>query len=396
MKILFLSAWFPCPPDNGSKIRISNLLRALTRDHEVTLLTFADPDEARDEEALAAYCRIAGIVPRQVFRPWRLRALAGFLSRVPRSVVDIHSGEMAGRVARELASKDYDAVIASQMGMASYVDGRCKVARVFEEVETAVIRDAWAAIPPGLRRLRRRLTWDKTRRYVGRLAKRFSACTIVSENERGLLRQAAPGYEPIHVIPNGVDIERYRPNGIAPQPETLIFTGALTYSANFDAMQFFLSEIWPDLRAQVPGATLQITGRVEGVSLAGLPAGDGLRLTGYLPDVRPAVAAAWACVVPLRIGGGTRIKILEAMALGTPVISTPKGAEGLEVTPEEDILIADGPREFVAQTARLLRDPALRARLARNGRRLVEAKYGWDGIGGKFVTLVEELAECRA
>jgi len=169
----------------------------------------------------------------------------------------------------------------------------------------------------------------------------------------------------------------------------------LTYSANYDAMRFFLDEIWHRIKSVEPSTRLQITGRTDGVDLSGLALGDGAGLTGYLPDISPAVAGAWACVVPLRIGGGTRLKVLEAMALGTPVIATRKGAEGLDVTAEENILIADDPAEFATQTIRLLRDPALRKRLAGNARRLVETKYTWHAIGEQFNDLVESVVQNR-
>jgi glycosyltransferase involved in cell wall biosynthesis len=124
-----------------------------------------------------------------------------------------------------------------------------------------------------------------------------------------------------------------------------------------------------------------------------LPLSEGVILTGYLNDIRPCVAQSWACVVPLRVGGGTRLKILEAMALGTPVVSTSKGAEGLEATHGDDILIADMPAEFADAVLRLLDDKALRARLAANGRRLVESRYGWEVIGEKLDQLLRKVVE---
>jgi glycosyltransferase involved in cell wall biosynthesis len=130
---------------------------------------------------------------------------------------------------------------------------------------------------------------------------------------------------------------------------------------------------------------------LDGVPVDRLPANDGLVLTGYLDDVRPTVARSWACVVPLRVGGGTRLKVLEAMALGTPVVSTSKGAEGLEVTSGEDILIADEPADFADATLRLLDDPALRAELAANGRRLVRGRYGWDQIGEELNRFLHQV-----
>jgi glycosyltransferase involved in cell wall biosynthesis len=199
----------------------------------------------------------------------------------------------------------------------------------------------------------------------------------------------------MQTLPNGVDLARNQPGPVEPLPDTLVFNGALTYYANAEAMRTFAGEILPRIREQRPEVRLKITGRSDGVDLGWLPADGSVALTGYLDDVRPAVAGSWACVVPLRTGGGTRLKILEALALGTPVVATPKGAEGLEVTPEQDILIAGEPAAFAAQTVRLLGDPQLRLRLAENGRHLVEEKYGWEAIGRRFTRMVESIAGAR-
>ncbi|MCA1553515.1 MAG: glycosyltransferase, partial [Chloroflexi bacterium] len=141
---------------------------------------------------------------------------------------------------------------------------------------------------------------------------------------------------------------------------------------------------------------LKITGSTQGVALNGLALDDQVELTGYLPNVHEAVASALACVVPLRIGGGTRLKILEAMALGTPVVSTPKGAEGLAVTHEEHLLIADEPQTFAREAVRLLREPALRNHLKTNARRLVERHYNWNTIGAAFNDLVHSVVDSRS
>ena len=394
MKILFLSGWFPYPPDNGSRIRIFHLMRALAERHEVTLLSFGDQISRERVEALCPLCRVAGVAPTPVYNPKGSRAVLAFASPTPRSLVDTHSPEMARLVQKELGSNGYEVVVASEISTASYVHYDCPAPAILEDLETATIRDAARLGSGRASRLRASLTWLKTRRYVRTLLPHFAACTVVSEQERANLRDIAPANYRLEVVPNGCDTT-WRPDAAAPQPGTLVFNGSLTYSANYDAMSYFVREIWPQIRKGEPSCQLKITGRTnngQGEALAGR---GGVHLTGYLADVRPAVAGAWACVVPLRVGGGTRLKILEAMALGTPVVSTSKGAEGLEVTPEENILIADDPADFAAQTVRLLRDPALRARLAENGKKLVEQKYDWRVIGERFNELVESVVEAR-
>jgi glycosyltransferase involved in cell wall biosynthesis len=164
-------------------------------------------------------------------------------------------------------------------------------------------------------------------------------------------------------------------------------------SANYDAMGFFLGDILPLIKKERPEVVLRITGKTAGVPLEQLPNVDDVIFTGYLDDVRPSVAQSWVSVVPLRVGGGTRLKILEAMALGTPVVSTSKGAEGLDVTLGENILIADTPSGFADATLHLLEDHGLRARLSENGRSLVRTRYDWAQIGEEFERLLSDIVK---
>lgn len=196
----------------------------------------------------------------------------------------------------------------------------------------------------------------------------------------------------LSVIPNGVDLARLQPNIVPKQANKLIFNGALTYSVNYDAMRYFLVEIFPRIRALWPDVSLTITGSTEGVDLGALPLDESVHLSGYVSDIRPLVASATACVAPLRQGGGTRLKILEAMALGTPVISTAKGMEGLDAVDGQHYLLGRDAEAFADQTVRLLKDGGLRGQIAANARGLVETKYDWMEIGRVFRGLVEEIA----
>lgn len=392
MKILYLSPWFPTPSANGSKIRIHALLSALAWRHEVHLISFMRAGEQVDINAAKKICASIQITPWHEFAPRRWKALLGFFSPIPRSLVDTYSREMKSlcdQITKEITP---DVIISSEFGTSRYVNGSDEIYRIFEDIEIGRIWEERIKASSRMKQWRRNLTWIKARHYIGRKLNHFDACTVVSDREKTILKEIAPDFHEIHLIPNGVDLDAMQTGLAEPHPTVLIYNGALTYNANFDAMHYFLKYIFPSIRLQMPETHLKITGSYKGVDLDAFPLNGQVTLTGYLPDVRHAVAGAWACVVPLRMGGGTRIKILEAMALGTPVIATSKGAEGLDVTSGENILIADEPGEFAAQTVRLLRDPDLRAFLADNARKLVEGKYGWDAIGEKFLQLVEEVA----
>ncbi|MGC9025511.1 MAG: glycosyltransferase family 4 protein [Chloroflexia bacterium] len=390
MKTFFLSPWFPYPPHNGSKIRAFYLLRALAEaGHEVTLFSFVRPGEVADPDGLTGLCESWVTAPWQEFRPNSLRAILAYLSHKPRSLASTFSREIAWQICHVAGKVRPDVVLASQTATAEYARS-LPGPRILEDLDEIPVMLEAALQPASLRsRIMRHLTWLKYRAYVRGLVQDFSCTTVVSEHDRNLLHAIAPPYTRVAMVPNGVDTERNRPEWV-PKEGTLVYSGSLTYSANYDAVAYFLSSIWPRVRAQRPDTTLTITGSTKGVALDRLPLDPQIRFTGYVADIRPVVGCAWACIVPLRVGGGTRLKILEAMALGTPVVSTTKGAQGLEVTPEEHLLIADTAEDFAAQVIRLLGDPLLRHRLAENARRLVEEKYDWRQIGRHFVTVVEE------
>lgn len=388
MRILFLSAWCPLPADNGSKLRIAHLLRGLAAKHTIDLLAFAP--EPPGEEALRelrAICGTVELVPETPFAGRASGRLRGLLSARPRSVVANHSPAMAAAV-RARAGRGYDLVIASELHMAPYALLVPGVPRALEGLELAALRDQYAGQRRLLPRLRYALTWWKTRAYVAGLLKQFDGATTVSEGEHALLRRLHRDTRLV-VVPNGVDLGACTGSFGTPSNDTLIYPGALSYEANFDAVQFFAEAILPRLRLRRPDVRLRVTGRATPEQVAML-AGLGVECTGFLDDVRPAVAGAWAEVVPLRKGSGTRLKVLEALALGTPVISTAKGVEGLDLLPERDVLVADTPDDFAGQTLRLLGSPALRAELAANGRRAA-AGYDWSVSVGRLEGLIDAI-----
>jgi glycosyltransferase involved in cell wall biosynthesis len=245
-------------------------------------------------------------------------------------------------------------------------------------------------------RARRWASLQKRRHYERGAYAQFDLVTMVSEADRlATAAGAGEGGPRVEAVPNGVDTRHNRPGVAAVKPHSLVYNGALTYSANYDAMHYFLAEIYPLIKTAVPEVSLSITGSTKGVDLARLALDESVRLTGYVEDVRVPVAEAAVCVTPIRQGGGTRLKILEAMALGTAVVSTAKGAEGLDVVDGEHLLLADTPEAFAHSVLSLLRDPARRGELAAAARRRVEERYDWEQIGQQFVSLVESTVRTK-
>lgn len=390
MRILFLSRWFPCPPDNGSKLRVYNLLRALGERHEVTLISFVDPGDVEPVPSqLHPFCRQTMMVPWKRFQPRSWSALAAFFAPRPRSAIATYSPEMERCIRRTLAQLPFDLVIASQQDMGAYGHCFAGLPAMLEEVELGVLHEQYAHARGLWPRLRYRLTWIKHRRYLARLVRSFRACTVVSEKERRLLLEAVPRVPHIEVVPNCVRLADYADVRETPRPGRLIFTGSFRYRPNHEAMLWFLGEVLPRLAQRAPGLQLVITGDHAGHSL---PPGGNVLLTGRVADVRPWIASSWASLAPVRTGGGTRLKILEAMSLGTPVIATSKGAEGIEAEPGRHLLVADTPDEYADAVARILADPHLRSELARHALDLVAERYDCAATLPRFLELAERVA----
>lgn len=395
MRILFLSRWFPYPADNGSKLRISNLIRQLSLEHQVSLVSFREPGHVIDpeaEQAAASACSPVYTVPYLGYRPSSVRALVGLLAPRPRSLVAAHSPELAELTARALRQHRYDLILASELDMLPYARAQRGVPILLDDLELGVYRGGLSRRHPRRARLRAYLTWFKLGVYLRRELPHVAACTVVSEQERVHVRTIAPAYERVSVVPNAVDLASYAGCSREPQPNTLVFSGSLSYGPNFDGLRWFLGEVFPRIQRAVPGVRLRVTGSTQGIDRGALPGGSAVEYTGYVDDIRPVVAGSWASVVPLRHGAGTRLKILEAMALGTPVVSTTKGAEGLAITSGDDCLVQDDPDGFARGVVDLLQSSALRSRLADGGRRLVGSRYDWQVVGAEVRALAAGAA----
>ena len=386
MKLLAVSAWFPDPPDNGSKLRAFHLLSQLANHHDITLLSFAESNEDGDRGALKGICREVLTVPGNPNRPTGSLRARDLISATPRSYVQTYSRRMQDLI--DAAVPRHDAAIALQLGSAVYLTRHATIPRVFDEAEAGVIRDQFRTHPPGPARWRHGLTWWKFGRFLRHLVERFERTTVVSDLERQHLADLNCDLSAIRTVPNGVDRQSLKQKN-EPRPGRLIYPGAVTYSANLEAVRFFAAEILPLIKRARP-ATFLVTGSTGSIDVADLRADGNVTFTGRVADIAHLVAHSSVCVVPLRTGGGTRLKILEAMALGTPVVTTTKGAEGLAVVHGENILIADSPEAFAREVLRVMDDFVLRARLAANGRRLVERLYTWDRIGAEFEKVLGE------
>jgi glycosyltransferase involved in cell wall biosynthesis len=394
LRILIVSMVSPLPLKAGGRIRVFNLLKRLAARHRITLLCLVDSDEefARHRTELASLCeRVIGVGWRPGLAGLIGRAIrAGSrIARLPVVVLNKRSPELAEALRGLLRAESFDVVQIEWAHMAQHVDAadRALLARRGVLVEHDV---SWlplerrAALAAGPARWFWRREARLMRAYEREEASAFRAVVAVSPDDAE--RLAADGARNVTVVPNGVDVAHYT-EGPSPakDPRTLIFIGWLRHDPNVDGLLYFLDEMWPVIVRCVPDARLVVIGAPVPAAVRRAAARAGaVELAGYVADVRPALRAAAVSVVPLRVGGGTRLKILESMAAGTAVVSTSVGCEGLGLEPERHLLVGDEPGAFASHVVRVLRDPALRQRLEREAFDLVKSRYDWSSMADRM------------
>lgn len=391
-KLLFLCQTLPFPPDGGVQIRTYNVLRLLARAFDVTALCFYRAGICRSEAAvrsavagLEALPGVASVeafpIPQEHSRArlvWdHLRSVA---SRRAYTVFSYASADFRARVEELLRTRAFDLVHVDSLDLSGYLPllRGTPVVCVHHNVESALLRRRAENESSPLRRryvaLQAELLEAEERRWCGRVALNVA----VSEEDRTRFGRLAPG-APFTVVPNGVDTGTFRPAAVPQQG--LVFVGGYSWYPNRDALAHFADDILPLLRAQVPEVEVRWVGRAPDEVRRAYRERHGLELTGYVEDIRPLVHRAACYVVPLRVGGGTRLKILDAWAMGKAVVSTRVGCEGLDARDGENILVRDDPAEFAAAVRRVLEDEGLRARLGEGARRTAEEAYEWEVIG---------------
>ncbi|HVH66974.1 MAG TPA: glycosyltransferase [Gemmatimonadales bacterium] len=397
MRILWVKVDGLWPLDSGGRLRSFHMIEELSRRHRVTLLTAHGPQD--DPEGLAARltgCERVISLPYAAAKHGSVRfalALArSWLSSLPVHIRKWRVPALRREVARLLAGGGkFDLCVADFLITTPNVplDGPVASVLFAHNVEHMIWKRLSRVEPRLWRRALLALEWRKMRGCEARACNRARLTIAVSEADRAVLAAQAPRAL-IRAIPTGVDTAYFTPNGAQERPGTIVFTGAMDWFPNEDGIVHFVDAVFPRIRAAAPDATLTVVGRNPGPRVRQLAAVPGVRITGTVDDVRPHVAQAAVFVVPLRVGGGTRLKIFEALAMGKAVVSTTVGVEGLPLTPETHFAQADDPAQFAAAVVALLRDPARRHALGGAGRRLVEQRYSWSHVAREFEARCEE------
>lgn len=378
MNILVLSPFVPYPLDQGGKIRTFNIIRNLARSHAITLATLADDGLTVNAGPLEEYCEELVVVDRPA-RLWPDR-IAFFSGSDPYNVIRYHSAELRRKLAELRERKRFDLVLVEFSMMWQYADLFPGVPVVLDahNIEADIITQIGQGQSSRFWKFFYGLEERRLRRCEQQAWQECALCCTVSDRERTMISVFVGNDAKVLMIPNGVDLERFAFRPKRATGKDILFLCGMDYLPNLDSASYFLEEIFPLVRKIVLGVRLNIVGRE--LWKIGDSAGEGAVLHENVPDVLPWLAGADLLVVPLRHGAGTRIKIMEAMAAGVPVVTTSKGCEGIAVANGEHLLIADTPEEFAAAVGMLLGDRTLADRLRGNARRLVEMRYSWEKI----------------
>jgi glycosyltransferase involved in cell wall biosynthesis len=386
------------PADTGGKVRSWNIFSRLARGASIDAVSFAEP--SREASGIAEM--------KQVFRsytpvPWQEAAkhsagfytgvLANQLSSLPYSLAKCNRADFRSAVEALAARRRYDVILCDFLHTAVPMLGlaaRPKV--VFEHnVEFLVRKRKWELEKHPLRRWIFSTEWKRTHAAEARVCRLFDHVISVSKEDQQTLQQEF-GIGHVSVLPAGVDTAYFRPVSEPPQPGRLVFVGSMDWDPNEDGVLWFLREVYPRIRQAVPHVSFSIVGRRPSARLRRIAQGSpGVEVTGPVPDVRPSLSAAEVVVVPLRAGGGTRIKIPEAMAMAKPVVSTPIGAEGLPFGKDGELCLAEQPEEFAQAVVALLAQSSLRDGIGAAARRAVVERHSWDSVVERMEEVLEQV-----
>ncbi|MFN0123381.1 MAG: TIGR03087 family PEP-CTERM/XrtA system glycosyltransferase [Blastocatellia bacterium] len=413
MKILFLSHRTPYPPNKGTQVRPHALIKALTaRGHDVHLVAFAEGEkELGAQKNLEDMCASATLIP--FHRRWaQLKAMATILTPRALSLGHFSSRALRKAVDRIVRDKGIEAAVVWSSSMAQFVPDQLASRTVIDmgDVDSEKWRD-YAPKKTWPMSLVYRTEYKRLRQYEYDIIHKFAHTVLITQREIALLDKLDEftRHSRLHAITNGVDIERFHPDTFPafapealpagekqflsdPQAIRVVFTGAMDYFPNVEAACYFAQEVFPHIRARQPRAEFLIVGSDPAPDVVRLGKLPNVRVTGWVNDVRPYLAAATVCVTPLAIARGVQNKALEAMAMARPLVATPEVAAGVQAIAGEHLLVARDTREYIDMVMQVINDNELRARLGTEARQFVEENCQWKPLMDRLATLIEESA----
>jgi glycosyltransferase involved in cell wall biosynthesis len=403
LRILWLKTELLHPVDKGGKIRTYNMLKELKREHQITYLTL-DDGSASDNEAEAAfeYCHKLVRVPHRQHQKFTAafygELLINLFAPRPYAINKYESHAMRSEIGKRVGRNEFDVLVCDFLAPAVNVPRQLNCPTVLFEhnVEAMIWKRHYEVQKNPLKRSFLLGQWEKMKRFEGEMCRLFDTVIAVSVEDR-LQLQRDYSAQQVFDVPTGVDTAYFSPSGSEKvNPHNLVFTGSMDWLPNEDAIRYFTEEILPLIRKSVPDTSLTVVGRNPYPALVELSKRDSsIVVTGRVDDVRPYIERAAVYIVPLRIGGGTRLKIYEALSMEKPMVSTTIGAEGLPLRNGVELVIADNPEAFAAASVQLLNDPIAARRMGQHAAEKVRSSFGWDGVSQRFAEICELTIRAR-
>ena len=398
MKILVVYPYVPYPLNRGAYHRAFHLLKGIARDHDVDLLALAENGEgAEHKHVFEEFCREVEVAPFQ-HPAWEKLFPKRLLNPIPSTIAHWSVSVAREAIRRRLQRERYDAVHILDLVLAQFfMDEHRDIPLVLDRTRVDLQYQLMEREHLNFSFKNRLLNWEnrfKLSRFEKAAAERCAFEVVCGPDDESFIREHISRTVPVAVIPNGVDLEFFHPESSneprAAEP-TIIFCGAMDYNPNVDALRWFFKQMHAPLLQRVPDLHVLIVGKDPIAEVRAYGERPGVTVTGGVPDVRPYYKRAWLQIVPLRIGGGTRLKIVESLGIGTPVVSTTIGAQGLDLKHDQDILLADSAERFVDETARALQSTELRERIQRTGMQTAHARLSWTKLGADLSAVYKQL-----
>lgn len=385
MKLLHILPYSPVPPTFGGALRVYNLLRQMTKNHEVTLITFGSSSVQNEIHSYfnANIKNIHVLNYSSLSRYKRYGQFFSLFNSKSYSFLGAYRDEMQNLIDNIVTSNQFDIVQTEFPHMASY-EIKSDAIKILDahNVEYLIFKYQFENTSSFIRKVYYKREFQKVFRDEIAACQTNDALLVTSVSDKNTFDKNLPDM-PKFIIPNGVDTNFFTPSNETPEPNALVFTGAMSYIPNSDGILYFLDNIFPLITKSIPDAKLYVVGSMPPKKLISR-ASKNIIITGYVDDVRPYISRASVYIVPLRMGSGTRLKVLEALSMGKPVVTTNIGCEGIDLNHNETAIIADDPNFFAESVIKLLQNSSLSKRLITNGFELVTKQYDWNVIGEKL------------
>jgi glycosyltransferase involved in cell wall biosynthesis len=395
MKILVFYPYIPYPVNRGTYQRTFHLLHEMAQQHEVDFFALAEKGEGKQHAGVfREFCHQVEFLDFE-HPPWQKLFPGRLLNSLPSNIAHWSLPQVKPVLNRLLASKPYDLVHVCDIVLAQYFLNqpiRFSIDRSRVDLQFQLMEHKRMNFPLKQRLLR----WESYAKlwfYEKKVARNTALEVVCGPDDATFIKKYIGKNTPVAVVANGANLNYFFPES-APDPRTaepsILFCGAMDYNPNIDALRWFFGEIYEELTRKEPRLQIWIVGKAPVAEVQAYSQKPGVTVTGEVPDVRPYYRRAWVQIVPLRIGGGTRLKIVESLAIGAPVISTTIGAQGLDLRHDHEILLADTPADFVQQTLRLVQDSKLRSQLEKNGLETARNRFSWPALGRQLCQIYQE------